>query len=83
MNGYCTGGIERQHALGMSNGYWHQCREYDEPVMAFPDTNGRLRCARCGAFCKTSTGITHVDVHPIRYSERYVDTDTEHERGDR
>lgn len=65
-----TTDLEREHALGMSHMFHHGCETKDVETFAAPDTNGRLRCLECGAFCKTSGGSTHVEPHPIAYSER-------------
>jgi len=70
-------GIERFHAEGASNVYHHYCEEIGVETMAMPDTSGRLRCCRCGSFCETSTGDTHVRPFPIGYSYRSVDTDSD------
>lgn len=63
-------GTERFHALGASNAYHHTCEETGEATFGAPDTNGRLRCCDCGAFCKTSGGETHVEPFPIPYHGR-------------
>lgn len=81
-SGQCAGDMERRHALGASNAFHHKCEETGEELFAVPDTNGRLRCCRCGAYQQTSGGETHVDRRPIAFSVRSVDTATDQE-GDR
>ena len=62
--------IQREHGLGISNVFHHGCEETGDSVLAAPNTNGRLRCLRCGAFCETSKGATHVEPHPIPLADR-------------
>lgn len=78
-DGGTKSGIKRFHALGASNAYHHTCKETDTQTFAVPDTNGRLRCSDCGAFCETSGGETHVEPFPIPYSGREVDTGTDND----